>query len=136
MGLYSSAPDVDAPNMAGANEAGVWADAETLAIRKMINNAAKFGKKIDLQVPTFDGEGNKTGVKSVTYDFAGYSDADATRADMDFASESADKMAKTMLDVQKKYGKDFFERKKKGSYTKIFHRNNASCKTQIITCHI
>jgi hypothetical protein len=110
MGLYS--PDTpDAPNMAGANEAGVWADAETLAIRKMINNAAKFGKKIDLQVPTFDGEGNKTGVKSVTYDFSGYSDADATRADLDFASESADKMAKTMLDVQKKYGKDFVQQR-------------------------
>ena len=49
MGLYSGDTDVDAPNVAGANEAGVWADAETLAIRKLINNAAKFGKKIDLQ---------------------------------------------------------------------------------------
>ena len=107
MGLYSGDTDVDAPNVAGANEAGVWADAETLAIRKLINNAAKFGKKIDLQVPTFDSAGNKTGVKSVTYDFTGYSDADATREELDFASESADKMAATMLEVQKKYGKDF-----------------------------
>ena len=32
MGAYSSdAPD--APNIAGANEAGVWADAETLGAR-------------------------------------------------------------------------------------------------------
>jgi len=110
MGLYSNDKE-DAPNMAGANEAGVWADAETLAVRKMINNAAKFGKKIDLKVPVFDGEGNKLGVKDVTYDFKGYSDADATRADMEFASESADKMAKTMLDVQKKYGKEFVQQR-------------------------
>ena len=38
MGLYYDSPDVDAPNIAGANEAGVWANAETLGIQKMINN--------------------------------------------------------------------------------------------------
>ena len=60
MGMYDT--DVpDSPSMAGANEAGVWADAETLAVRKLIANAAKFGKKIDLSVPTFDAKGNKTG---------------------------------------------------------------------------
>jgi hypothetical protein len=106
MGMYDT--DVpDSPSMAGANEAGVWADAETLAVRKLIANAAKFGKKVDLSVPTFDAKGNKTGSKNVTYDFSGFSDADATRADLEFARESADKMAETMLNVQKKYGKDF-----------------------------
>lgn len=111
MGLYSGDTDVEAPNVAGANEAGVWADAETLGIRKLINNAAKFGKKIDLQVPTFDSQGVKTGVKSVTYDFKGSSDADASREEMDFAAESADKMAATMLEVQDKYGKDFIKQR-------------------------
>jgi len=112
MGLYSSdAPDP--PNIAGANEAGVWADAQTLAVRKLIANAAKFGKKIDLQVPQFDAEGNKVGVESVTYDFGGYSDADSTRADMEFAAESADKMAATMLDVQEKYGPGFVAAREK-----------------------
>ena len=110
MGMYDT--DVpDAPSMAGANEAGVWADAETLAIRKLIANAAKFGKKVDLSVPTFDAKGNKTGSKNVTYDFSGFSDADATRADLEFARESADKMAETMLDVQKKYGKEFIQQR-------------------------
>ena len=113
MGLYYDSPDVDAPNIAGANEAGVWANAETLGIQKMINNAAKFGKKIDLKVPVFDSGGNKIGYKDVTYDFAGYSDADATRAEMDFAVEAADKMAASMLDVQKKYGEDFVRQRKK-----------------------
>jgi len=101
----------DPPNIAGANEAGVWADAQTLAVRKLIANAAKFGKKIDLQVPQFDAEGNKIGVESVSYDFAGYSDVDSTRADLDFAAESADKMAATMLEVQQKYGKDFVKQR-------------------------
>ena len=110
MGMYDT--DVpDSPSMAGANEAGVWADAETLAIRKLIANAAKFGKKVDLSVPTFDAKGNKTGSKNVTYDFSGFSDADATRADLEFARESADKMAETMLDVQKKYGKEFIQQR-------------------------
>jgi hypothetical protein len=110
MGLYSSDMP-DPPNIAGANEAGVWADAQTLAVRKLIANAAKFGKKIDLQVPQFDAEGNKIGVESVSYDFAGYSDVDSTRADLDFAAESADKMAATMLEVQQKYGKDFVKQR-------------------------
>ena len=110
MGMYDT--DVpESPSMAGANEAGVWADAETLAVRKLIANAAKFGKKIDLSVPTFDAKGNKTGSKDVTYDFSGYSDADATRADLEFAQESADKMAETMLNVQQKYGKEFIQQR-------------------------
>jgi len=106
MGMYSDEKP-DAPNVAGANEAGVWADAKTIGVRKLIQDAAKFGKKITLKVPSFDAQGNKTGEEEVTYDFSGFSDADSTRADLEFAAESADKMAATMLDVQKKYGKDF-----------------------------
>ena len=59
MGLYSSdAPDP--PSIAGANEAGVWANVEGTAIQKLIANALKFGKKVDVQVPIFDKDGNKT----------------------------------------------------------------------------
>ena len=110
MGMYSS-DQPDPPNIAGANEAGVWADLETLGVRKLVANAAKFGKSIDIQVPVFDKKGKKTGVKNVTYDFKGSSDADATRADMEFGAEAADFMAKTMLDVQQKYGKDFVKQR-------------------------
>ena len=68
-----------------------------------------------MKVPIFDSEGNKqldpqTGVpklREVTYDFKGYSDADATREEMEFGLEAADKMAAGMLDVQKKHGLDF-----------------------------
>jgi len=108
----------DPPNIAGANEAGVWADVETLGIRKLVADAARTGKKVTLQVPTFDAEGNKKLgeddkpiLRDVTYDFSGYSDADATREDMEFAGEAADFMAKTMLEVQQKYGKDFVQQR-------------------------
>jgi hypothetical protein len=73
----------------------------------MVANAAKFGKKITVQVPIFDADGNKTGTKDVEYDFKGYSDADASREEMEFGAEAADFMARTMLDVQEKYGLDF-----------------------------
>jgi hypothetical protein len=110
MGFYS--PDMpDAPSIAGANEAGVWADLETLGVRKLIANASKFGKSVDIKVPVFDKDGKKTGSKDVTYDFKGYSDADTTRADMEFGGEAADFMAKTMLDVQQRYGKDFVKQR-------------------------
>ena len=62
-------------------------------------------------MPIFDADGNKTGFKDVTYDFKGYSDADATREDMEFGGEAADFMAKTMLEVQQKYGKDFVKQR-------------------------
>ena len=110
MGMYS-ADMPDAPSIAGANEAGVWADLETLGVRKLIANASKFGKSVDVKVPIFDADGNKTGSKDVTYDFKGYSDADSTRADMEFGGEAADFMAKTMLDVQQRYGKDFVKQR-------------------------
>jgi hypothetical protein len=106
MGLYSG-DQPDAPNITAANEAGVWANLETLGIQKLVANAAKFGKKIDIQVPIFDAEGNKTGTKDVTYDFKGFSDVDATREEMEFGAEAADFMAKTMLDIQEKHGLDF-----------------------------
>ena len=109
----------DPPNLAGANEAGVWANVESLGIQKLVANAAKFGKSITLKVPTFDSKGNKqldpqTGnpkMRDVTYDFKGYSDADATREEMEFGGEAADFMAKTMLEVQQKYGKDFVKQR-------------------------
>jgi len=110
MGLYSTDMP-DAPSIAGANEAGVWADLETLGVRKLIANASKYGKSVDVKVPIFDADGNKTGFKDVTYDFKGSSDADSTRADMEFGGEAADFMAKTMLDVQQKYGKDFVKQR-------------------------
>ena len=95
MGGWFGTDKPASPNLAGANEAGVWADIETMGIRKMVADAARFGKSVTLQVPTFDAKGNKTldesgkpKMREVTYDFKGYSDADATREDMEFGGEA------------------------------------------------
>tara|TARA_R100000808_G_scaffold6747_1_gene19810 strand:+ start:2213 stop:3277 length:1065 start_codon:yes stop_codon:yes gene_type:complete len=113
MGGWFDTDKPDPPNIAGANEAGVWANVEGTAIQKLIANAMKFGRKINLEIPTFDAKGNKTGTKELSYDFKDYSDADSTREEMEFGAEAADFMAKTMLDVQKKYGVDFVAQRKK-----------------------
>ena len=113
MGMYSDPDYPDSPSVTAASEAGVWADVETSGIRQMIANAMKFGKKVDIKVPIFDASGNKTGFKDVTYDFEGYSDADATREEMEFGAEAADFMAKAMLDIQEKHGPGYIAQREK-----------------------
>ena len=113
MGIYSDPDYPDAPSVTAASEAGVWANVETAGIQKLIANAMKFGKSVDIKVPIFDKDGTKTGFKDVTYDFEGYSDADATREDMEFGAEAADFMAKSMLDIQEKHGLGFVAQRKK-----------------------
>ena len=113
MGMYSDPDYPDAPSVTAASEAGVWADVETSGIRQMIANAMKFGKSVDIKVPIFDKDGTKTGFKDVTYDFKGYSDADATREEMEFGAEAADFMAKSMLDIQEKHGPGFIAQREK-----------------------
>ena len=112
MGFYSD-DYPDAPNITAANEAGVWANLETSGIQKLVANAIKLGKKIDIQVPIFDKKGNKTGVKDVSCDFAGYSDVDASREEMKFGAEAADFMAGAMLDIQEKHGPGFIAQREK-----------------------
>lgn len=113
MGMYSDPDYPDAPSVTAASEAGVWANVETAGIQKMIANAMKFGKSVDIKVPIFDKDGTKTGFKDVTYDFKGYSDADATREEMEFGAEAADFMAKSMLDIQEKHGPGFIAQREK-----------------------
>ena len=113
MGIYSDPDYPDAPNVVAASEAGVWAQLETSGIQQLVANAMKFGKKIDIQVPIFDKKGNKTGVKDVSWDFAGYSDIDASREEMEFSAEAADFMAGAMLDIQEKHGPGFIAQREK-----------------------
>jgi len=121
MGMYSDPDYPDPANMAAANQAGVWADIEGAAVKKLIANAMKYGKSVTVNIPTFregdmvlkrDESGKLVpDLREVTYDFAGISDADATREEMEFGAEAADFMAKSMLDVQQKYGTDFVKQR-------------------------
>ena len=97
MGLYSSDPP-DPPDYAAATREGVEADIDSLPLRKIIESAARQGTKVTYT--DMDG-------KEKTVDFTGFGDIDQSRKELDFAEESADRMAKSALNLQQKYGTDF-----------------------------
>ncbi|MAH47840.1 hypothetical protein CMI37_18610 [Candidatus Pacearchaeota archaeon] len=103
MGLYSSKPPKP-PDFEAATRAGVEADIESLPIRKLIEAAARQGTKVTYT--DMDG-------KEQTVDFTGFGDVDMSRQDLEFAEESADRMAQAMLSVQEKYGADFVKQRLK-----------------------
>jgi hypothetical protein len=101
--MYSSRPP-DPPDYAAATREGVEADIDSLSIRKLIEAAARQGTKVTYT----DMSG-----KQQTVDFTGFGDVDMSRQDLEFAEESADRMAQAMLSVQEKYGADFVRQRLK-----------------------
>ena len=97
MGMYSPDPP-DPPDYAAATREGVEADIDSLPLRKIIEAAARQGTKVTYT--DMDG-------KEKTVDFTGFGDIDQSRKELDFAEESADRMAKSALNLQQKYGTDF-----------------------------
>ena len=97
MGMYSSDPP-DPPDYAAATREGVEADIDSLPLRKLIESAARQGTKVTYT--DMDG-------KEKTVDFTGFGDIDQSRKELDFAEESADRMVKSALNLQQKYGTDF-----------------------------
>jgi len=90
-------PPPAAPDYAEANREGILTDIESLPARKAIEAAAKMG-----------GHGSITlGGRTVDYDFRGISDLDQQVTELEAQRRSADTMAQTALDIQKKYGADF-----------------------------
>jgi len=83
-----SKPEVPDPNAAAV--AGAVADMENYPFEYQINSLAKMGGK-----GTINGK---------VYDFTGLGDADT-------AAAMSDKMAQTLLDLQKQYGPDFIKQK-------------------------
>lgn len=62
----------------------------------------------------YDKDGNPVSAKdAILADFAGYSDIDQSRANLDFQLESADKTAGAALDIQKKYGPEYIAQRLK-----------------------
>ena len=91
------------PDLAAANEAAVYADVETLPIRKMIESAAALGTSVTYTDP-------QTGEQK-TADFTGFGDIDQSRAQLEFMAESASTIAKSQLDVQKEFGEEFIKQR-------------------------
>ena len=99
----SSPKPPDPPDLAAANEAAVYADVETLPIRKMIESAAALGTSVTYTDP-------QTGEQK-TADFTGFGDIDQSRAQLEFMAESASTIAKSQLDVQKEFGEEFIKQR-------------------------
>lgn len=103
MAWEADAPDP--PNYAEATREGIITDIETLPLRRSIEAAAKQGLKVDYTDP-------RTGEKK-SVDFTGMGDIDQSMKMLDFGIESADKLAKSQLEISQKYGADFIAERKK-----------------------
>lgn len=98
--MGKSAPEAPkAPDYAAANREGIYADIETLPIRRMIEAASGAGKKVRYSDPA-------TG-KTVIADFTGLGDVDKARMLVQMANETAGLSAQSQLDVAKRYGTQF-----------------------------
>lgn len=95
----------ETPDYSRSNREGILASVEMLPLQKKIEAAAKLGKKVTYINPT-------TG-KEETADFSGFGDVDQSREQLNFIAESGDIVAKSTLDVQKKYGLDYIAQRDK-----------------------
>lgn len=104
MGFWE-AEQPDPPDYAAANREGIMADIETLPLRRMIEQAAKLGTKIEYKDPS-------TG-EMRSADFTGMGDVDLSQKLIDFSVSAADKLAAGQLATDQKYGVDFVEQRRK-----------------------
>ena len=95
------------PDLSAANREAVQASIETYPIQRAIDVAARLGQKVE--VPIYK-NGVQTGTK--TYDFAGKSDIDVTKAVSEALSQLAGSQTKTQLDLAKEYGTQFAEQRR------------------------
>lgn len=98
MGKSSPAPPA-APDYAEANREGVYADIETLPVRRMIESAARLGERVTYEDPS-------TG-ESRTADFTGFGDIDLTRNEMDGMLELVPQLSQAQLDNLIQFGPKF-----------------------------
>jgi len=92
-------PPPPPPDYAEANREGVIADIESLPARKAIEAAAKMGGHGQVSI----------GDRKIDYDFRGISDLDQQVTSLEAQRRSAESMAQTALDIQKKYGTAFMD---------------------------
>lgn len=107
MGLFDLNCDEQksAPDYGAATREGIYADIETLAIRRFIQQSAAFGNKVEYTDP-------KTGEKKIA-DFTGIGDVDMSRKMLDFGIEASDKLAAAQLEQSQKYSLDYIAQRKK-----------------------
>lgn len=95
-----SQPEAPAPpDYAAANREGIYADIETLPIRRLLDYATRSGTAVTYKDP-------KTG-SDITADFTGKGDIDLSRLQTQLRGETADLEAANQLGIAQKYGADF-----------------------------
>ena len=115
--MGKSSPEAPkAPDYAAANREGIYADIETLPIRRLIENASMAGRNIQYQTPAqkaaYDAAvkaGTPTNLADyqTSANFEGYGDIDKARELARMANETADLSAQSQLDVGRKYNEGF-----------------------------
>ena len=100
MSKKGSQPEAPAPpDYAAANREGIYADIETLPIRRLLDYATRAGTAVTYKDP-------KTG-SDITADFTGKGDIDLSRLQTQLRGETADLEAANQLGIAQKYGADF-----------------------------
>lgn len=89
-------PPPPAPNYAAATREGVTADIETLPERRMVEQAARLGRRVTLP-------------SGRVVDFTGMGEAELAREQARINAETAGLTAQAMLGVQEQYGAKFTE---------------------------
>ncbi|MGA1785009.1 MAG: hypothetical protein ACO39R_06480, partial [Pontimonas sp.] len=107
--MGSKAREPEAPDVAKASRDGVLADLLTLPGRRQAELAAQLGQKASIDVPQFDASGNFTGMQKLEVDFTGAGDAIRQQAQIEQDRIGADAQAKSILDIQSKYGNQFVD---------------------------
>lgn len=107
--MGSKAKEPEAPDVAKASRDGVLADLLTLPGRRQAELAAQLGLKASIDVPQFDSNGNFTSMQKVDVDFTGAGDSMRQQAQIEQDRIGAEAQAKTVLDIQAKYGDQFVD---------------------------
>lgn len=97
------------PDVAKASRDGVLADLLTLPGRRQAEIAAATGSVTEIDVPEFDDAGNFSGYTKQTVDFTNASNAALQASQIEQDRVGADAQAKSILDIQGKYGDQFVD---------------------------
>ena len=107
MGWFSSPsppPQPAAPDYAEANREGIYADINTLPLRRKIEAAARLGQRVEYVDPA-------TGETRVA-DFTGFGDVELTQQEMDAALDMVPTMSQAQLDNLTEFGPQFIKQQR------------------------
>lgn len=100
----SAPPQPEAPDYAAANREAIYADIETLPVRRKLESAARLGQRVEYEDPD-------TGEARVA-DFTGFGDMQLTQQEMDAALDLIPTMSQAQLDNLTEFGPQFVQQQR------------------------